>query len=212
MEFVIVSLPEDRVVECDEAWFDNRGFAMMATVCEFLPSAKSRSYTHIMVVQVTIWPAVKLVTANMLQQLSTFSAHEALRVPSLTHGADDTADDGVGAAGTYDGRCRVDTGDCGTRLGRRDRDRGVFGSVKRGYSDSRQSGKDDTSLVVVTDTDRRERLKCGWLGSRLDDGRGLDDHGRWHSWRLDNDWRYWRFDNDGWSHRLYNHRNRLLDW
>lgn len=212
MEFVIVSLAEDRVVECDEAGFDNRGFAMVATVCEFLPLAKSCSSTHIMVVQVTIWPSVKLVTADMLQQLSAFPTHEALRVPSLTHGADDTTDDGVGTSGTYDGGRGVDTRDCGTSLRGRDRDGGDFGGVKRGYSDSRQPGKDDTSLVVIANTDRRERLECGWLGSGFDNGRWLDDRGRWHSWRLDNDWRSWRFDNDGWGHRLYNYRNSLLDW
>jgi len=212
VEFVIVPLPEDRVVECYEAGFDNGGFAMMATVCEFLPSAKVCKMPHIMVIQMAIRPSVKLVTADMLQQLSTLPTHEALRVPSLTHSTDNTADDGVGAAGTDDGGRGVDTRDCGTRLGRRDRDGGDFGSVKRGYSDSRQSGKDDTPLVVVADTDRRERLECSRLGSGFDDGRWLDDHGRWHSWRLDNDWHSWRFDNDGWGHRLYNHRNRLLDW
>lgn len=153
MEFVIVPLAEDRVVECDEAGLDNGGFAMMAPVCEFLPSAKVCKMPHIMVIQMAIRPSVKLVTADMLQQLSTLPTHEALRVPSLTHSTDNTPDDGVGAAGTDDGGRGVDTRDCGTRLGRRDRDGGDFGSVKRGYSDSRQSGKDDTPLVVVADTD-----------------------------------------------------------
>jgi hypothetical protein len=42
MEFVIVSLAEDRVVEGDEARLDNRSLAVVASVCEFLSSAAYR--------------------------------------------------------------------------------------------------------------------------------------------------------------------------
>jgi hypothetical protein len=67
VEFMIVSLTKDRVVECDEAGLDNWGLAMMAPVCKFLPSAVSFVVTHIMVIQVTIRPSVKFITADMLQ-------------------------------------------------------------------------------------------------------------------------------------------------
>jgi len=53
-----------------------------------------------MVVQMTIGPSVKLVATDMLQQFPTLSTHEALGVPSLTHGADDTTNDWIGTACT----------------------------------------------------------------------------------------------------------------
>jgi len=39
MEFVIEPLAKDGVVEGDEAGLDDRGFAVVTSVCEFLPSA-----------------------------------------------------------------------------------------------------------------------------------------------------------------------------
>jgi hypothetical protein len=67
MEFVIVSLTKNGVVECYEAGFDNGCLAMMASVCKFLPSAVSFVVTHIMVIQVTIRPSAKFITTDMLQ-------------------------------------------------------------------------------------------------------------------------------------------------
>jgi len=43
MEFVIESLAEDGVVEGDEAGLDNRSFAVVTSVGEFLPSALYRA-------------------------------------------------------------------------------------------------------------------------------------------------------------------------
>jgi len=98
-----------------------------------------------MVVQMTVRPSVKLVATNMLQQFSTLSTHEALGVPSLTHGADDTANDGIGTARTEDSRGRVDSGRRGLR--------GDLGwCVESGYRYSRESSKYNLGLVVA-DTD-----------------------------------------------------------
>jgi hypothetical protein len=105
MEFMVESLAEDGVVESDEAGLDNGGLAVVAPVSEFLSSAAHRAkfkgkWTHVMIVQMTIGPSIKLVATDMLQQLATLSTHEALRMPSLTHGADDTANNGIGTACT----------------------------------------------------------------------------------------------------------------
>lgn len=40
MELVIESLTEDGVVECDESGLDDRGLAVMTSVCEFLKLAQ----------------------------------------------------------------------------------------------------------------------------------------------------------------------------
>jgi len=40
MEFVVESLAEDGIIERDEPGFDNGGFAVMTSVCEFLSLAK----------------------------------------------------------------------------------------------------------------------------------------------------------------------------
>lgn len=140
-----------------------------------------------MIVQVTIGPPVELVATNMLQQFPTFSTHEALRVPSLTHGADDTANDGIGTASTEDSRDRVDPSRRGLRwyLGRR---------IESGYRYSWESGKYNLGLVVA-DADRRERLEGRWTGSWLDNGRRFNNH-----WRLD--YRRWR----------HNSRDQRLDY
>jgi hypothetical protein len=105
MEFMVESLAEDGVVEGDESGFDNGSLAVVAPVSEFLSSAAHRAkfkgkWTHVMIVQMTIGPSIKLVATDMLQQLATLSTHEALRMPSLTHGADDTANNGIGTACT----------------------------------------------------------------------------------------------------------------
>jgi hypothetical protein len=177
MEFVVESLAEDGVVESDEAGLDNGSLAVVASVGKFLSSAAYRAkfkgkWTHVMIVQMTIGPSVKLVATDMLQQFPTFSAHEALRVPSLTHGADDTADDGIGTACTEDSRGRVDSG--------RRRLRGDLGwGIESGYRYSWESSKYNFGLVVA-DADRWEGLKGRWSGSRLDDCRRFIDH-----WRLD---------------------------
>jgi len=95
-----------------------------------------------MIVQMTVRPSVKLVATNMLQQFSTLSTHETLRVPSLTHGADDTTNDGIRTACTEDSRSRVDSG--------RRRLRGYFGwGVEGGYGYGRESGEYNLGLVVA---------------------------------------------------------------
>ena len=40
MKFVVESLAEDGIIERDEPGFDNGGFAVMTSVCEFLSLAK----------------------------------------------------------------------------------------------------------------------------------------------------------------------------
>ena len=144
---MVESLAEDWVVESDEPWLDNGSLAVVASVGEFLSSAcheqsSVEEPTHIMIVQVTIGPPVKLVATNMFQQLPTFSTHEALRVPSLTHGADDTANDGIRTASTEDSRGRVDPSRRGLR--------GDLGwGVKGRYRYSWESGKYNLGLVVA---------------------------------------------------------------
>lgn len=150
MELVIVSLAEDGVVESDEAGLDYGSLAVVASMCEFLSSAvyeqnlasSEFGVTHVMVVQVTVRPPVKLVAADMLQQFPTFATHEALRVPSLTHGADDTTNDGISTTCTEDSRGRADSSRGGLRgyLGR---------AVESGYSYGWESGKYDFGLVVA---------------------------------------------------------------
>jgi hypothetical protein len=95
-----------------------------------------------MVVQVTVRPSIKFVTTHMLQQLPTLSTHEALRVPSLTHGAHDTANNGIGTACTEDSRGWVNSGRRGLRgdLGRR---------VEGGYRYSWESSKYNFGLVIA---------------------------------------------------------------
>ena len=104
--------------------------------------------THVMIVQVTIRPSIKLVATDMLQQFHTFPTHEALWMPALAHGADDTANDRISAAGADDGRGRVDTGS--SRL-RGQGDRGCGRGVKGRDGDGRESSKDDFGLVADTD-------------------------------------------------------------
>lgn len=41
VQFVVVALTEDRIVESDETWLDDRRLAMMAAVREFLPSQRA---------------------------------------------------------------------------------------------------------------------------------------------------------------------------
>lgn len=95
-----------------------------------------------MVVQMTIRPSVEFVATDMLEQFPTFATHEALRVPSLTHGTDDPANDGVGAPGTDDGGSRVNSS------GRGLRGEGNGGRcVESGDRDGRKSGKDNFWLV-----------------------------------------------------------------
>ena len=95
-----------------------------------------------MIVQMTVRPSVKLVATNMLQQFPTLSTHETLRMPSLTHGTDDTANDGIGTAGTENSRGWVDSG--------RRRLRGYFGwGVEGGYGYGRESGEYNLGLVVA---------------------------------------------------------------
>jgi hypothetical protein len=66
-----------------------------------------------MVVKVTIRFPIEFVAADMLEQFSTFSTHETLWMESLAHGANYTADNRVGTAGTDNGRGRVDACDGG---------------------------------------------------------------------------------------------------
>jgi hypothetical protein len=69
MEFVVESLAENWVIECNESRLDNGCLAVVASMCEFLSSAKVSSTpykTHIMVVQMTIWPSVKFIAADVL--------------------------------------------------------------------------------------------------------------------------------------------------
>jgi len=150
MEFVIESLAEDGVVESDEAGLDDRGFAVVTSMCEFLPSAIYRQSlafpnlgrTHVMIVQMTVRSSVKLVATNMLQQFTTLSTHETLRVPSLTHSADDPANDGIGTACTENSRGWVDPS--------RRRLRRYFGwAVEGGYRYSWESGKYYFGLVIA---------------------------------------------------------------
>jgi len=46
MELVIESLAENGIIERDEAGFDNGGFAVMTSVCEFLSLAKRSRPTN----------------------------------------------------------------------------------------------------------------------------------------------------------------------
>ena len=95
-----------------------------------------------MIVQVTVRLSIELVATNVLQQFPTFSTHEALRVPSLTHGADDTANDGIRTASTEDSRGRVNPSRRGLR--------GDLGwGVKCRYRYSWESGKYNLGLVVA---------------------------------------------------------------
>ena len=95
-----------------------------------------------MVVQVTVGLSIELVATDMLQQFPTFSTHEALRMPSLSHGTDDTTNDGISTTCTEDSRGRVDSSRGGLRgyLGR---------AVESGYSYGWESGKYDFGLVVA---------------------------------------------------------------
>lgn len=123
MEFVVVTLAEDWIIERDEPWLDDRRLAMMAPVCEFLVQSAqegdrrvSVKTTHIMVVEVTVGLALIFVATDMLQQVPTLATSEALWVPSLIHSAHYSPDDSVGAASANDGRSRVKANRTGRSL------------------------------------------------------------------------------------------------
>lgn len=110
MKLMVVSLTKHRIVQSDEARFDDRGSAMMTSMRKFLVDSQClpRLYrvtrnTHIVIVEMTVRLAVVFVAANVLQVFPAFSARKALRMPPLVHRADDPSNNGIRAACTEDG-------------------------------------------------------------------------------------------------------------
>lgn len=94
MQLVIVSLAEHLVFKGDEAGVHDGGLTVMTPVCETLYiSAVTHRSTHIMVIKMAISASLVLVARDMLKQIPTCIALEALRMPPLTHGIDDATDD-----------------------------------------------------------------------------------------------------------------------
>ena len=108
MLFVIRALSERGVIERDEAFVDDGRFAVVAPRGVFLPSKKkgknisfkmyivveiAKIRTYLVVVEMTIRPAVPLERAHKLQQLVAHATPETARMPARAHSADDAPGD-----------------------------------------------------------------------------------------------------------------------
>lgn len=63
----------------------------------------SSGTTHVMVVKMAVGLPFMLVRTHVLQELVANTAHEALGVPALVHGAHNAANDGICASCAEDG-------------------------------------------------------------------------------------------------------------
>lgn len=97
---MIIAPAELGQVECHEAGVDNSRFAVKTNVGVFLiksVAAYDAVRSYIVIIQMAIGFAIALVATDVFEQLTTFCAHEASGMPSLSHRTNNASNDGVTA-------------------------------------------------------------------------------------------------------------------